>query len=368
MRILYGVVGEGMGHATRSKVVCEHLVERGHEVKIVVSGRAHAFLSKTFPDVVEIKGLTIRYVDNRMDRDGTLARNLVAAPSIISDNIAAYYDRVVGYEPDMVITDFDTFAFLFAKRHRLPVVSIDNQQIISRTKLDPAAKKGVKVDYQMTKAFVRAKLPGCDHYVITTFFQPPIRKKFRDSTTLVPPILRRPILEAKKRARFGDHVLVYQTSASDAALLPALAELHEHRFVIYGLKRHDQKSKSASPKAPNCVVKDFSEDGFVEDLATCKAVVCNGGLSLIGEALYLGKPIFSVPVRNQFEQVLNARYLEELGYGLGAESIDPQLLRLFLREHAKYAARVAKHKQNGNEILFATVDGLVKKIAKRARR
>src|SRR6266480_3864517 len=38
MRILYGVVGEGMGHATRSKVVIEHLLERGHKVKVVVSG------------------------------------------------------------------------------------------------------------------------------------------------------------------------------------------------------------------------------------------------------------------------------------------------------------------------------------------
>ena len=55
MKILYGVVGEGMGHATRSKVTCEHLVESGHQVKIVVSGRAHAFLAKSFRDVVEIK-------------------------------------------------------------------------------------------------------------------------------------------------------------------------------------------------------------------------------------------------------------------------------------------------------------------------
>ena len=94
-------------------------------------------------------------------------------------------------------------------------------------------------------------------------------------------------------------------------------------------------------------------------------MVCNGGLSLIGEALYLGKPIFSVPVRNQFEQVLNARYLEELGYGLGADSIDPQILRLFLRENDKYAARVAKHKQSGNDVLFDVVDSLVKKIGKR---
>ena len=32
MRILYGVTGEGMGHATRSKVVCEHLLAQGHKV------------------------------------------------------------------------------------------------------------------------------------------------------------------------------------------------------------------------------------------------------------------------------------------------------------------------------------------------
>ena len=76
-----------------------------------------------------------------------------------------------------------------------------------------------------------------------------------------------------------------------------IAQMPEHRFVVYGLKRHDQKSKG-SPVAktfPNCIVRDFSEDGFVADLATARAVVCNGGLSLIGEALYLGKPIFSVP-------------------------------------------------------------------------
>jgi uncharacterized protein (TIGR00661 family) len=146
MRILYGVVGEGMGHATRSKVVCEHLVARGHDVKIVVSGRAHAMLSKAFSDVVEIRGLTIRYVDNRMDRDGTLARNVLAAPAMLAANVGAYFDTVSKFRPDAVISDFDSFAYLFAKRHGLPVVSIDNQQIVSRCKLGKFAKAGAKVD------------------------------------------------------------------------------------------------------------------------------------------------------------------------------------------------------------------------------
>jgi uncharacterized protein (TIGR00661 family) len=357
MRILYGVVGEGMGHATRSKVVCEHLVERGHEVKIVVSGRAHGFLAKTFRDVVEIRGLTIRYVDNRMDRDGTLARNVVAAPGMLAANVSAYMRGVASFRPDAVISDFDSFAYFFAKRHGLPVMSIDNQQIVSRCKLGKFAKKGVKIDYQMTKAFVRAKLPASDHYVITTFFYPSVRPKYEKTTTLVPPILRKSILDAKKKARAGEHVLVYQTSTSDTKLLDELNSIEGARFVVYGLRKN--------ARVGNCTLKDFSEEGFVEDLATARAVVANGGLSLLGEAIYLGKPIFSVPVRNQYEQLLNARYLEELGWGLAADRIEAKVLRLFLDETPKYAHRVAKHKQDGNRELYDVVDRVLARFARK---
>jgi uncharacterized protein (TIGR00661 family) len=360
MRILYGVVGEGMGHATRSKVVCEHLLARGHDVKIVVSGRAHGMLSKAFSDVVEIRGLTIRYVDNRMDRDGTLARNVLAAPAMLAANVGAYFDTVAKFRPDAVISDFDSFAYLFAKRHGLPVISIDNQQIVSRCKLGKFAKAGVKLDYQLTKAFVRAKLPGCDHYVVTTFFEPPIRRKCEADTTLVPPIVRKEILDAKRRARAGEHVLVYQTSTSDTKLLDELQSVREQKFVVYGLRRSAHRG--------NTTLKEFSETGFVDDLSSARAVVCNGGLSLIGEAIYLGKPIFSVPVRNQYEQVLNARYLEQLGYGLEAPRIEADLLRLFLTEAPKYAARLAKHKQDGNRDLFTLVDRLLERMGHKKKR
>jgi uncharacterized protein (TIGR00661 family) len=360
MRILYGVVGEGMGHATRSKVVCEHLLARGHDVKIVVSGRAHGMLSKAFSDVVEIRGLTIRYVDNRMDRDGTLARNVLAAPAMLAANVGAYFDTVAKFRPDAVISDFDSFAYLFAKRHGLPVISIDNQQIVSRCKLGKFAKAGVKLDYQLTKAFVRAKLPGCDHYVVTTFFEPPIRRKCEADTTLVPPIVRKEILDAKRRARAGEHVLVYQTSTSDTKLLDELQSVREQKFVVYGLRRSAHRG--------NTMLKEFSETGFVDDLSSARAVVCNGGLSLIGEAIYLGKPIFSVPVRNQYEQVLNARYLEQLGYGLEAPRIEADLLRLFLTEAPKYAARLAKHKQDGNRDLFTLVDRLLERLGHKKKR
>jgi uncharacterized protein (TIGR00661 family) len=212
----------------------------------------------------------------------------------------------------------------------------------------------------MTKTFVRAKLPACDHYVITTFFYPPVRGKYEKDTTLVPPILRRAILDARPKARAGDQVLVYQTSTSDSTLIEQLQAVQGTRFVVYGLRKNARHG--------NCTLKEFSEDGFVDDLAASRAVVCNGGLSLIGEAVYLGKPIFSVPVRNQYEQILNARYLEELGYGLAAERIEADLLRLFLKETPKYAQRVARHKQDGNRELFDVVDSVLDGFARKVKR
>ena len=279
---------------------------------------------------------------------------------MLASNVSAYFAKVADFRPDAVISDFDSFAYFFAKRHGLPVISIDNQQIISRCKLPKFAKQGVKVDYQMTKAFVRAKLPACDHYVVTTFFYPPVKPKFEKDTTLVPPILRKAILDAKKKARAGDHVLVYQTSTSDTSLIDELNAVSKQKFVVYGLRKNARQG--------NCTLKEFSEDGFVDDLASARAVVCNGGLSLIGEAVYLGKPIFSVPVRNQYEQILNARYLEELGWGLASERIEADVLRAFLHEAPKYASRVAKHKQDGNHELFDVVDRVLERFARKAKR
>jgi len=349
MRILYGVVGEGMGHATRSKVVIDHLIKRKHKVKIVVSGRAYGFLKRYFSDVVEIRGLTIKYAAGAMDRDWSIVQNVLLSPSMLVQNAAAYLDDVRHFKPKFVLSDFDSYAWFFAQRFGLPIVSIDNQQIIHKCKHTGEILKGVKADYRATRAFVKAKLPGCEHYVITSFFTPAIRAKYRDRVTLVPPILRKEILEA--RPTRGEHVLVYQTSTSDKSLIEQLNRLRERKFVVYGLGRDEVRG--------NCTLHSFSEQRFVRDLASARAVVTNGGLSLIHEAIYFGKPILSVPVRHQFEQEMNARYLEQYGYGLAAPHIDADVLDAFLRQERSYTDALAHHRQKGNEVLYRTVDRLL---------
>ncbi len=352
MQILYGVVGEGMGHATRSRVVVEYLLSRGHHVKAVASGRAFQYLSKVLPDVVEIQGLTLHYHDGAVDRDWSVMKNVLLSPKMLLDNASAYFEKLSNFLPDLVMSDFDSFAYFFAKRHGLPIISIDNQQIIHRCKHAEDIRQGIEVDFQSTKAFVKAKLPGSDHYLITSFFTPKVRRKFAKTTTIIPPILRTPILRATPTR--GDHVLVYQTSTSDQHLLPALKALPKSQFIVYGLRRNAVDD--------NCTLKDFSEDGFVSDLASCRAVVTNGGLSLIHEAIYLRKPIFSVPVRHQFEQEMNARYIEKLGYGLNAPQTDTPTLEAFLRQESRYVDALAGHQQDGNRVLEQELDRLLHKL------
>jgi uncharacterized protein (TIGR00661 family) len=374
MRILYGVVGEGMGHATRSKVTLEWLLSQGHHVKVVVSNRAYAFLEKSFAgapriegapagqgaiDVIEIRGLVMRYVEGAFDEAGSVVKNALRIPGIVAENVGAYYDDVVRFRPQAVISDFDSFAYLFAKAHRLPIVSIDNQQIIQRCEIAEAAKDEDRGAYRATKGFVKAKLPGCDRYVITSFFYPPLREKYATKTELVPPILRKAILDAKPiPATEGRHFLVYQTSTSDTGLLNALAGLSDQRFVVYGLGRDETIG--------NCVLKPFSETGFVEDLATARGVISNGGYSLLGEAVSLHRPVFSVPVRNQYEQILNAWYLRDLGYGDTARTFEPAALRAFVDRVPSFAAKVSSFAHDGNRKLFEVLGRTLEEFETRA--
>ena len=64
MKILYGVVGEGMGHAMRSSVVLEKLTH-SHQVQVVASGRARDYLSQRFANVRGIWGLEIEQSENQ---------------------------------------------------------------------------------------------------------------------------------------------------------------------------------------------------------------------------------------------------------------------------------------------------------------
>lgn len=354
MRILYGVVGEGMGHATRSRVILSHLLGAGHEVEVAVSGRAHALLERVFPTmrVHRITGLNMIYEDNTVKKGRTALDFLKKLPAF-AENHDLFTRLGNDFRPELVISDFESFTYLYAKAHDLPIASIDNMQVINRCALDVEIPDELQASFRTAKALVKAKLPRCGAYLVTSFFFPPTRKP---RTALYPPILRDAVLDARRVD--GDHVVVYQTSDSYTELVPTLQKLPV-RFVVYGLGRDEQLG--------NVHLKSFSEDGFVADLASSRAVIAGGGFSLMGEAVYLRKPMLSVPLEGQFEQTLNALYLQKLGYGEHHSALDLHGISAFLDRTSDYTRALAGHHQDRNHAILAAVDDLVARVRQTGR-
>lgn len=339
-----------MGHAMRSRVMLDHLVAAGHTVEIMVSGRASEFLAKRFNGVNQIHGLHMIYEENRVRLGKTLWSNALTGATGLPENIAAYFELIKDFRPEVVISDFESWTYLYAKTHRLPILSIDNMQIINRCTLPATVIEGHKTEFQLTKAFIKGKLPFCDEYFITTFFRPPVRK---EHTRLFPPILRPEILGA--RPTKGDHVLVYQTAEGNESFVEGLRKL-DTEFRIYGIRRTIKDEEVEG----NLRFRPFSEQGFIDDLASCRGVIAGGGFTLMGEAVYLHKPMLAVPLHRQFEQVLNARYLEHEGFGMHTASLDdPSCVIEFLARLPACEEKLASYTQEGNSLITAAVDGFL---------
>ena len=109
----------------------------------------------------------------------------------------------------------------------------------------------------------------------------------------------------------------------------------------------------------NLRYRPFSEAGFIDDLRTAAAVIASAGFTLMGEAVYLHKPMLAEPVARQFEQILNARYLQKEGYGVCADQITASTLQEFLSRVPEFAANLARYSQDGNRDLLAKLDSVL---------
>jgi len=341
--ILYGVNGEGAGHSTRAREVLTHLVSQGHTVRVASFDRGLENLKDTF-QVTEIYGFRFAYVNNRVRYNRTIAKNLLTVRHA-KKSLSLLSSLVDDEKIEVVITDFEPLTCHVGHKRRLPVISIDNQHCLTNAVV--SYPKQYRRDAAAAKLVTKLMTPRANAYLVISFFDAPIRKR---NTFLLPPLLRRQILEA--RPTEGDHVLVYVTSPA-----PALARLLGSvrcRFIAYGFGREGQEG--------NITFKKPSLDGFFADLVSARAVIANSGFSLLTEALHLGKPFLAVPVSHQFEQIFNAYWVERSGYGAYWEELNRERVDSFLYNLPHYREALASYSRRGNGALFQKLDELIQRV------
>ena len=351
-RILYGISGEGLGHAIRSKAIISQLVKH-HEIYIVTSRLAYTFLSENFGNVHHIHCMRLIYKKNAVHHLQTFFHNLIRFPIQSIKTYLKIKRLIKTFKPDVIITDFEPFSHFAARLHNLPIISVDNQHIVTKTDIE--FTKDHPFEFFMTKSVINTFIKKTNYYLITTFFYPKVKDP--SNTLLVGPILRKEILSLKPKKR--DYIILYQTSQHYTDLIPMLENIPE-KFLIY--TPHPLENRK------NIIFKTTHEKNFIRDLANCKAIITNGGFTLMSEALYLKKPVLSIPVKGQFEQILNAAYLKECHYGDFQETLTPNGIKRFLSKLPSYEQQLRKYPvKAGNNDLIQKLDSLIITLIKNSK-
>ena len=338
--VFYCVCGEGMGHSIRTGVIVNKLQEI-YDVYIFTHGNAFDYLSSKFDNVYEIGGFNTVYINNKVDNVRTLVSALKRNPHNLKSNYDELYKKARELSPDVIVTDFEMYSTYVSKLLNIPLISLDNMHIITQAEI--SYPQNQRLEMLKAKAVIKTYVVKPKVHIITSFFYPKIRSN--KNAVIYPPIIREDILNLQPTTK--DHIVVYQTSKESVKLIKRLKELKNEKFIVYGFNKDEIDG--------NLTYKQFNEDEFYDDLASAKAVICNGGFTFITEAITLKKPIYSVPARGNFEQLLNGYYVQKLGFGEYHDKMSVNRLEKFLNRLPKYQEKLSKVKKTSN-------DGIIKEL------
>jgi uncharacterized protein (TIGR00661 family) len=316
-RIIYGVAGQGFGHSSRSHLIGQRLIEAGHEVMFVGSQKSLEYLKQYFGErVLEIFGLSFAYDGERIDKSETLMQNLMRLPEGNKQNEELFRQYFEPFCPDLVISDFEPFSAWWAWWRQVPFISIDHEHMLTLCSLEHPQKNWFS---RLTASVVtECHYVGAVAYIIINFFKAPLNI---EEALLAPPIVR-PVVASLEPSR-GEHIVVYSTTGEgEQGLRELLGAFGGQEFVIYGFDKRAEEG--------NCIFRERSTEDFLEDLAGSRGVIASAGFSLLSECMYLRKKMLLVPLKNQYEQIINAQYIEQLGLGISAEELAGEGIERFL--------------------------------------
>lgn len=353
-KIIYGVAGEGYGHSTRSHVIAQRLLECGHELLLVGSNKSLVYLREHFGlHVQEVFGLQFEIADGRVAPWGTIKKNLRQYKHMRRVNETLFQEHLEPFRPDLVITDFEPFCARWARRKGVPLISIDNEHLLTHCRLDD----GPADWWARLKAetVTRSYYWGARAYVVLSFFDVPVKK---DSVMAVPPVVRQPVMDM--RPTEGSHIVMYSTAGqAPDELAHMLNTFSGQEFHVYGYGRTDTLG--------SCIFKARSTEGFLADVAGSKGVVASAGFSLLSECMHFRKKLLVLPLDGQYEQMVNAEYVEMLGLGVKSQQLDEQAMARLIMETEKPVSNDRRILWPDNNKFFEMLEGLFGRLGMNIR-
>ena len=305
MNILYAIQGTGNGHLMRALDVVPLLQSRvaalGGQLDLLVSGPP-ADLPLPFAVRYRVPGMGFLF-----GKKGGI--NFVKTFQQFNSADFVHDIRhlpVAGY--DLVINDFEPVsAWACRLRHR-PCVALSHQSAV----LHPAAPQPRRPD-PAGRAVLRHYAPSTAQYGF--HFQP-------YAPGISTPVIRRQVRELA--ATDEGHYTVYLPAYDEDTLVERLRLASSTvRWEVFS--KHSQRPAEYG----NVRVWPVSGTAFLASLARAHGVLCGAGFETPAEALYLGKKLLVIPMKQQYEQQCNAAALA---------AMDVPVVRGLQRKHLDHLA------------------------------
>ncbi len=283
MKVLYAVQGTGNGHLSRAMDVVPCLQRRA-EVDVLVSG-IQADLKLPFPVKYQMHGLSFIFgkaggVDLWKTFMSSTVRRLINEVNTLP--IEQY---------DLVINDFEPISAWACHTRDKECIGLSHQAAA----LDVQSPKPKEVD-MLGKFIMKNYAPTSISYGFhfkqynQRIFTPVIRQQVRQ-------------LEVTDQG----HYTVYLPSYDDARLLKHLMRFPDITWHVFS------KHNKTPFEMRNVRVQPIANVAFIQSMASSAGVLCGAGFETPAEALFLRKKLLVIPMKNQYEQHLNASALEQLG-------------------------------------------------------
>jgi uncharacterized protein (TIGR00661 family) len=316
-------------------------LRREHAVRIYAPAHAYDLLSLAYRhsevEVRRIPGIVSKYDgQKRLDylRTGLHGMHYVLEIPALVHRLQQDMEEE---SPDLVITDFEPALPRAAQRCGVPFVSLNHQHFLvtyDLSSLPDWLERRVKLMGKVVKTYYSGQVET----IVSSFYFPPLRSGL-ENVTQIGVLLRPEILRARTEER--GHLVAYLRRFASSKILESL-ERYGCEIRVYGL--------GSRPPSGRLRFYDIDVLRFVEDLASSRALICTAGNQLVGESLYLGKPVLAMPEPNNHEQYMNAHFLQESGAGMWIEMdrLSTESLEHFLSRREEFIRHIDRKRLHGN--------------------
>jgi len=301
MRILYGINGEGLGHLNRSKVVIKELTDMGHTVLVASSHGCSNF---------SINSMRFKYKNGKI-------RKMRLLWDWLSFPMRKNLNKIPKIHFDLVITDFEPVTARYARKHKINLVSIDNQHRFST--IDTSLPLTL-LFYNIVLSLVNKIFIGKTDDQIVTCFHPHHKNcgviNQNRETQIEDPlsdVLSGATLVYIKEEHIQDFINSYDVPQDRVTYIFCDNPDNYEDSLDYSLTRNQKSGIIETRWSGLCFMrKGYS---FKQLMKSCRNVITNAGNQTIGECIKNNIPITCIPVKGQAEQEINGYYLEKYNYG-----------------------------------------------------